>query len=53
MLWLILKVKVLLFLSAKLISEIVRSLEAGTISMDIKENGAVLTSGRSSFNFEL
>ncbi len=37
-------------LSAKLISEIVRSLEAGTISMDIKENVAVLTSGRSSFN---
>ena len=37
-------------LSAKLISEIVRSLEAGTISMDIKENGATLTSGRSSFN---
>ena len=30
-------------LSAKLISEIVRSLEAGTISMDIRENVAVLT----------
>ena len=37
-------------LSAKLISEIVRSLEAGTISMEIKENLAILTSNRSSFN---
>ncbi len=36
-------------LSAKLLSDIVRSLEEGTITLEVKDNNATLTSGRSNF----
>lgn len=36
-------------LSARLVSDIVRSLEEGTVTLEVKDSSATLTSGRSSF----
>lgn len=37
-------------LGARLVSDIVRSLEPGTVTIEVKDSTATLTSGRSSFN---